>query len=290
MIKIVTDYGFCYGVSHAIETFASLRKGQEHIYLTHPILHNEAENRRWMDLVGASFLRPDTILKKEDVVVLSAHGHTLEEESAYKGKARILDLTCPLILSRNRMVPQREEGVSYLYLGKKDHQETIGFLSHFPYFQLIDSKKDVFMQLGEMKIEKKIVFVPQTTSSSCLYHQLLSYLEKKGEIIFSLPLCHCYESRALSSSSFVKSLDYRKDSFLVCGDPSSSNAREILSAVKSANPSLISDIVLEAKDVSKDQLEKNIYITSATSVSKETVEALVIGLEKRVRDLKERHP
>lgn len=281
MIKIVTDYGFCYGVKNAIDTFSHLKRGKGTIYLTHPILHNEEENRKWMESLHARFISSDTILSLDDTVVLSAHGHTIEEENAYKGRAKIVDLTCPLILARNKSIPAFQEGVSYFYLGKKDHQETIGFLSRFPYFQLIDAKGDVIQELLSTKVEKKIVFVPQTTAGSDLYHQVLDFLRKKGDVIFSLPLCPKYASRALSSAALAKELDPFKACFLVCGDPSSSNAKEILSSIKKANPALFASIVMKSDEVSSFLLKKDIYITSATSVSSQVVLELQEGLIER---------
>lgn len=272
MVKIISDFGYCFGVEHAIQILLNEKNRAGKVYLTHQLLHNRIENEKLMKSVSASFLTPDIILQKEDEVILSAHGHTLEEENDLKQRCVLKDATCPLILKRYQQIPPFENDVTYLYLGKEQHQETLGFLSHFPYFKLIDSAKDMEQQIKEISLFKKSVIIPQTTVSPFKLETLLSMVSLKSTVVFSLPICPFYGRRGKEASDFVKDLDSKINSFLVCGDTSSSNAKEIFSQMQNANKALIGQICLSISDLDLDLYQKkNIYIASATSVSKETV-------------------
>lgn len=286
MVKIISDFGYCFGVEHAIQILLNEKNRAGKVYLTHQLLHNRIENEKLMKSVSASFLTPEIILQKEDEVILSAHGHTLEEENDLKQKCVLKDATCPLILKRYQQIPPFENDVTYLYLGKEQHQETLGFLSHFPYFKLIDSAKDMEQQIKEISLFKKSVIIPQTTVSPFKLEALLSMVSLKSRVVFSLPICPFYGRRGKEASDFVKDLDSKTNSFLVCGDTSSSNAKEIFSQMQNANKALIGQICLSISDLDLNLYQKkNIYIASATSVSKETVLKLKKDLIEQFGDL-----
>ena len=280
MVKIISDFGFCFGVQSAIDRLCSIKTSNGNIYLTHPLLHNKQENENIMNKVGAKLLAKDVKLKREDILVLSAHGHSIEEEKR-ESSCQILDCTCPLILKRYERVLPYMEDVSYLYLGKKSHQETIGFLSHFPYFQLIESTKDVNSQLENLSIRKKVVFIPQTTVSQASWIEVYHFL-KNHEILQALPICPLYEKRSKQAIEYLKEVDEKKSLFLVLGDSSSSNANEIFSSIQNAYPNLKGFIVLKKDDFPfEDYRGYDFYLISATSVSKESV----LNLKKELDSL-----
>lgn len=279
MVKIITDYGYCFGVESAISDLNKAGESKKHVFLTHPLLHNLPENKRLMEKANASFLEKDTPYSEDNLIVLSAHGHSFEEEEEAKKHGRVKDATCPLIKRRYERIPKQEPGISYIYLGKENHQETIGFVSHFPYFTLVSTKKPLLEQLDALKLESKSVFVPQTTVGEESYQFVYSYLQKRSEILFSLPICPIYGKRAAQAISYLKNVDPSKSFFLVCGDPTSSNANEIASAVHEAYPSIPYALSLKADAALKDKAKgKDIFIASATSVSKEAVEDLASSL------------
>lgn len=279
MVKIISDYGFCFGVEAAIEQLLSKKGAKGKIYLTHPLLHNLPENERIMKKVDASIIKDDTTLNKEDIIVLSAHGHKIEEEQRYASLAEILDCTCPLIVKRYSIIKSYDTDTSFLYLGKKNHQETIGFLSHFPYFQFIDSTKDVKLQISSINLKNKVVFVPQTTVSETTWNKVKNALAGH-DIVQILPICPLYQRRSKQSIEQLRNVDMHKSIFLVCGDKASSNAKEIYQSIKEAYPEMNGFIVLKKEDFDYQEYSgKDIYIASATSVSKSTVEELKKDLE-----------
>ncbi len=280
MVKIISDYGFCFGVQSAIDHLCSIKKNKGNIYLTHPLLHNKMENEDIMKKVGAKLLSDEVKVDKDDILVLSAHGHALEEEKNEAG-SEILDCTCPLIIRRYERILPYQEDVSYLYLGKKNHQETIGFLSHFPYFQLIESTKDVLSELKSLSLKEKVVFIPQTTVSKTSWLEVENFLkENKKEILQALPICPLYEKRSMQAIECLKDVDPTRSLFLVCGDQSSSNAKEIFSSIQNAYPGMKGYIVLKKEDFPSEKYKGfDFYLASATSVSKKSVLDLKKELE-----------
>lgn len=280
MIKIISDYGFCYGVENAIAILKETSRKNNSVYLSHPLIHNKLENSKLINDFHVNFYDSTSELNKNDVVVLSAHGHSKEEEKELIAKTNIVDATCPLILKRNSTIPKYDESTSFYYLGKEHHQETIGFLSNFKYFTLIDSTKDIQNQIDLNKIKTKSVLVPQTTVSNSKYLEAKEIIEQHSALTFTLPICKLYSTRAEQAIASLKNIDINNSYLIVCGDISSSNANEIFNTIISAYKNLDGAIVLEANQLDLTKIKnKDIYITSATSVSKTTVEKLFKDLE-----------
>lgn len=280
MVKIITDYGFCFGVNYAIEKLIETGKKTSRVYLTHPLIHNVPENERLMKLGNASFYEKGLTMDTKDAVVLSAHGHTLEEEAIFQGKCEIVDATCPLIIQRYLKVMKEDKDISYIFLGKRNHQETLGFLSHFPYFSLVDSTLDLKAQLDQIPLKEKCVFIPQTTVSKSSWLAVKDYLEKHTTLVQVMDICPLYAKRSAQAIQAIKDLDPQTNYFIVCGDKTSSNAKEIYHAMALANPNLKGTIALDSSCLNFNELKnKDIYIASATSVNKETVEKLKADLE-----------
>lgn len=279
MVKIITEYGFCFGVENAIQILkqASISHPGEKIFLRHPLLHNLPENERLMKKAHARFLNPEEEAEKSSLLVLSAHGHPLEEEKDFPGT--ILDATCPLIQKRYALLEKIDPNTTYLFLGKKNHEETKGFLSHFPFLILLDSEQDLLPQIETITLKKKAYLVPQTTISEAKRKKAVELLASRCDSVFSLPICPLYSKRAKEALDFLKDKDPFSSYFVVVGDTSSSNAKEILSSVLSSIPHLEGQIALSIQDIPLAKRKgKDIYLASATSVSKETVEELFATL------------
>lgn len=281
MIKIITEYGFCFGVKHAIETINKASKTYKNVYLSHPLIHNKIENEKIMKKNHANFFT-ENYKKESACLVLSAHGHTLIEKSQYEKLMDVIDATCPLIIERYKKIPKYDENISFIYLGKKNHQETLGFLSHFNYFTLL-TKEDIDSHLSSMSFKDKIVYIPQTTISKEIYEYFYEFLKERGEIIYSLPICNSYASRASKAIAYLKNVECYNSYFIVVGDKSSSNANEIYNSIKTNLPKLQGQIALCISEINREDIKgKDIYITSATSVSQEMVEELFDSLNQIV--------
>lgn len=278
MIKIISDIGFCFGVRHALDLMFRTKEEGYQVYLNHPLMHNEEENDKAMALSHARYFHAGDDKDLSGAIVFSAHGHPIEEEMVF-GPFRQVDATCPLILARYKELSDRQAGVSYVFLGKRNHQETLGFLSHFPYFQFIDVDKNLEEQVNALSLHKEIAFIPQTTVSLDSYESCLKLLAARGEIVQKMTICPMYLARVRSAVGFLKDKDPMKSYVIVCGDKASSNANEILKAIQKAYPRIPVAIGMTEADFDRESLRgKDIYLTCATSCSEESVKALADSL------------
>jgi 4-hydroxy-3-methylbut-2-enyl diphosphate reductase len=279
MVKIITEYGYCYGVLNAVRILEESAKRKSKVYLTHTLIHNEEENRRLLKENHAVFYAPGMPLDSDTAVVFSAHGHPLSEEEPFRNTPVLLaDATCPLIVARYQRLRNPDPEISYVFLGKGGHQETLGFLSHFPFLLFVDTDKAILPQLSSLALLRKSALIPQTTVALSSYETALSYLREKTALVFSLPICPHYSKRAEEAASFLRSADPMKSCFVVAGETISSNAKEIFARIRKENPALRGVIASRFQDVPSDFIGKDIYLASSASVSRATVERLVSDL------------
>jgi 4-hydroxy-3-methylbut-2-enyl diphosphate reductase IspH len=71
MVKIITEYGYCYGVLNAVRILEESAKRKSKVYLTHTLIHNEEENRRLLKENHAVFYAPGMPLDSDTAVVFS---------------------------------------------------------------------------------------------------------------------------------------------------------------------------------------------------------------------------
>ena len=279
MIPIIGDIGFCYGVKHAIDVLSKASQEHRKVYLTHPLLHNHVENDSLLRQNHAKVFAKGDFLDSS-AVVFSAHGHDPKDEGLFPG-ADLYDATCPLILQRYRRLASLPEA-SVVFLGKKGHQETEGFLGRFPSFLFVDCKEDIPKQLASLPLSRRTALVPQTTVSRAAYRQAFSWLKKNTELVFTLPICPMYEKRYQDIEDFFRENDPEAFYLVVCGDTLSSNANELLATALSEFPGLVGSIAMRAEDIDYDLLgNRRIVISSSTSASEKSVLLLKRALEEK---------
>lgn len=285
MIKIISDVGFCFGVKNAVEKLKEIKNDGGRIFLLHPLIHNALLNDKLLKENNATIFAGED-LKKEDTILFSAHGHLLEEEKKYS-TSRQVDATCPLIKERYKQLKKcYSDDVKFIFVGKKNHQETKAFLSHFPYLIYIDvsSFKEDIKRL-DLKKQDKTFLIPQTTISSFTFDEIKRIIDEKSTLTSFISPCKLYDSRAREAIDFLKDKNIDKLFFIVVGDKSSSNANEILNQVKKIYPSIEAKIVLSATQLDIEKLKnRDIFISSATSASLKQVEDLVDELKSILQD------
>ena len=283
MVKIIGDYGFCFGVTSAIETLRKNKDEDKRIILLHPLIHNRLLNDKLMHENNA-FLYTDNIkLNTDDRILFSAHGHLKEEEMKYKDY-QYFDATCPLIIKRYNILKENyHDDYLYYFLGKKDHQETISFLSQFPYLKLIDvSDVDTSLTIIKKNISKEIktALIPQTTISFSIYNKVKEFFMEYSNLSLTTGICSLYYKRVTDAISLFKEVNISNSYFIVVGDKMSSNTNEIYKAIKKEFNELNGTISLLFEDLNLKEIEdKDVYLISSTSVSKEEVETLYNKLD-----------
>ena len=142
-VTVINPHGFCAGVQKALDHAYKAKK--EHpdqlIYILGNLVHNE---KVIGDLVKDGFIILDErkkslsewidTLKKNDIIVFSAHGHDphLDEKAAAKGLISY-DATCPFVKANSTLIKKRiTEGGEVIFIGQAGHAETEGTLKINP--------------------------------------------------------------------------------------------------------------------------------------------------------------
>ncbi len=124
-----------------------------------------------------------TELDINDDILFTAHGYSYTSFDKYKDKYKIYFSTCPLILDRYKAIKQYNPKYLYLFLGKKDHQETLYFLENFHFLIFIDVNKDYLKQLNIIKEEMKdFIIISQTTNNIEKYNEFLNICNSRFKI------------------------------------------------------------------------------------------------------------
>src|SRR2546430_7523919 len=133
-IKLAKEFGFCYGVTRAIDLAYAARKvfpSPKPIYLLGEIIHNPEANDQIRNM-GIQTVSPKPTdeeigrLSSEDVVIIPAFGTEVVTRKKLEQKGCIMvDTTCGDVMSVWKRVRQySKESVTSIIHGKAKHEET----------------------------------------------------------------------------------------------------------------------------------------------------------------------
>lgn len=270
MVKIISEIGYCKGVENAIEKLSLASKKSSNVFLLHPLLHNIKENDFLMGKNNASYINSKDI-SSSDTLLFSAHGYRYSDYNYYKEKMNIIIGTCPIILARYKILDKADKSLYYIFLGKKGHEETEAFISNFPFINFINVNDDIKKQIDELNINNKnIFFIPQTTLSKFKAEECFKILNKNNKVVNRFDICQSYYNRIKEIDLFLSNV--KKDYILfIIGDKLSSNANEIYNYIFQKYKCQV--YITNSFDEIKihDLSNKDIFLTSATSSSKNNV-------------------
>lgn len=273
MIYLLKHYGFCNGVKNSIDILKKACQENETVSLLHPLMHNDLEVEKLQNEYRFKTGK-DSVLSS-DAIVFSAHGHTKEEEEQYESHP-LYDAICPLLKKRYEILNQKKD-LKWYFLGKKNHQETISFLSNFPNLNFIDSDTNEFPELKQ----EQTGLIVQSTISEEIANEYESYFRNNTSLIAYIPPCPVYLTRKQEAIDFFRFHDSETFDIIVLGSKTSSNCNELKESLKKLYPSCN---VLKAntiEDIDVSLLDKeNILLVSSTSISEESVECIYDYLVK----------
>lgn len=131
--------GYCKGVSKAIEMAKTVRNNyyDKNVYIFGELVHNkdvvkelEKLDIKTIDLNRFSPLEALNSLGKNDILIFTAHGHKrVYEKILYEKGILYFDAICPLVKENNRLIREYAKKGKVIYIGKKNHPETIASIS-----------------------------------------------------------------------------------------------------------------------------------------------------------------
>ena len=277
MVYLLKEYGFCAGVKNSIETLKKAYKENSTVSLLLPLMHNEIENEKLKSEYHFNSRKED--IKDDDAIVFPAHGHTKEEEDIFFSSHHCYDAICPVLKSRYDVI-EKNRNLLWYYFGKRNHQETKAFLSHFPFLNYIDPDGESYPAVQK----QPSALIVQSTMSEEKATRLHDILRTETELKIYLSPCSVYLNRKKDAISFLKTHDLKAFDILVLGSKTSSNCTEMTISLKSLFPDCYISQANSINDIELSQLTKeNVLLVSSTSISEESVLEIKHFLETKKR-------
>ena len=216
--------GFCAGVVRAISVVEkALEICEGTVYVRKEIIHNRyvVEELRGR---GAIFVEELEEVPDGAMVIFSAHGISpAVRETARLKKLLTIDATCPLVTKVHlEVIAYAKKGYTIIFVGHKDHDETIGTLGEAPgAIRVVGSKEEA--RRVEVDNPERVVYLTQTTLSVDDTREIVEILEERFPALQKPPkddICYATQNR----QDAVKALAAHVDVLLVLGAPNSSNS------------------------------------------------------------------
>jgi 4-hydroxy-3-methylbut-2-enyl diphosphate reductase len=283
-ILLSAPRGFCAGVERAIEIVEkSIQKYGTPVYVRHEIVHNkyvvdDLKNK------GAIFVEElEEIEDKTRPVIFSAHGVPKKiPEDAKNYNMTYVDATCPLVSKVHREAENlNKAGYHLILIGHQNHPEVIGTMGQLPKgsIDLIQNENEA--KKYQLKNDKKISYVTQTTLSVDDTKDIIGILKDKFPEIkepAKEDICYATTNRQMA----VKNIAKKCDLFFVIGSRNSSNSVRLVEVAKKSGCSK-SQLIHSQSEIPFDLIENSntIGISSGASAPEILVDNFINELKNR---------
>ena len=229
-VTLLKPIGFCQGVIKAISKAYQIKKenNDKNVFVLGKLVHNEEviKNLESKGIFTLDISNNDetSIIEKinnEDIVILTAHGHSKSIEKLLDGKKiRYYDTTC-IKVKENMKIIKEHESRGIIYIGKRNHPETTAALSVSNNIFLYDIKEG--MDFLKVNFPSPIV-INQTTLSfleiNKIHQEILGYFPKA--VIYDEV---CNATRLRQEALFSNEDEY--DLIVIVGSKNSSNTDQL---------------------------------------------------------------
>lgn len=284
-IKLAKFAGFCYGVRRAVDTVKKLKieNPNRNICVLGELIHNTQVIEE-LNALGIKSL--DSLPEKGDgICVVRSHGESPEVfESIKKAGFEVFDLTCPDVKKvQQKAIEMAKDGYYLVIVGKASHPEVVAIKANAEQYSknvLVATDVDQLKPFEkELKSQKKIGVVVQTTQMISTLHKIVEYLTPlTKELHIANTIC---QSTAMRQSE-AKELAKNSDLMIVVGSKKSANTTHLAEILKD----ITSTIHIETeKELEKyqDLIDKsdNISITAGASTPQCVIENVINKIEQR---------
>jgi 4-hydroxy-3-methylbut-2-enyl diphosphate reductase len=267
--------GFCAGVVRAISVVEqALEICDGTVYVRKEIIHNryvveELRNR------GAVFVEELDEVPDGEVVIFSAHGISpAVRDTARRKMLQTIDATCPLVTKVHlEVVHFAKKGYTIIFVGHRDHDETIGTFGEAPNAIRVVGNCDEAERV-EVNNPEKVVYLTQTTLSVDDTRDIVDVLHRRFPALKSPPkedICYATQNR----QDAVKALASHVDVLLVLGAPNSSNSLRLCEVARARN--VRAYLIETAADIRVEWLEgaKVVGLTASASAPEILVQQVI---------------
>ena len=270
-VSLIKPQGFCSGVTKAVSIARQAKKEHpnENVYILGMLAHNQTlidslTNEGLITLSDVDEIKSLESLKKGDVVIFTAHGHSDKVEQKAKELGLIIyDATCFKVKSNLEKIKEEiKAGHQVIYIGQKGHKETNAALSVSDNVSLYDTKLLINYYLIT---DKNPYVINQTTLNfqelNKLHQDILSHIPGariENEI--------CAATRLRQEA--VSKIDKDTDLVIVVGHQKSSNSNRLFEIAKNT---CINSMVIMVNDLKElltydiDDKEKAAIVSGAST-------------------------
>jgi len=283
-ILLSAPRGFCAGVERAIEIVEkSIKKYGAPVYVRHEIVHNKFVVDD-LKRKGAIFVEElEEIEDKTRPVIFSAHGVPKKiPEDAKNYNMTYIDATCPLVSKVHREAENlNRAGYHLVLIGHQNHPEVIGTMGQLPKGSIDLIQNEDEAKKYELKNNKKISYVTQTTLSVDDTKDIIKILKNKFPNIkepAKEDICYATTNRQMA----VKDIAEKCDLFFVIGSRNSSNSVRLVEVAKRSGCSN-SQLIHSQSEIPFDLIQNSnvIGISSGASAPEILVSNFINELKNR---------
>jgi 4-hydroxy-3-methylbut-2-enyl diphosphate reductase len=198
-------------------------------------------------------------------LIFSAHGIAPGvREAARRKKLRTIDATCPLVTKVHLEVLQfARKGFTIIFIGHREHDETIGTLGEAPdAIRVVSSKAEA--ERLEIADPAKLVYLTQTTLSVDDTREIVDVLRRRFPAMQMPPkddICYATQNR----QDAVKALAAHIDVLLVLGAPNSSNSLRLCEVARARG--VEAHLIETAADIRREWLDGATVVGLTASAS-----------------------
>jgi 4-hydroxy-3-methylbut-2-enyl diphosphate reductase len=283
-ILLSAPRGFCAGVERAIEIVEkSIKKYGSPVYVRHEIVHNKFVVDD-LKSKGAIFVEElEEIEDKSRPVIFSAHGVPKKiPEDAKNYNMTYIDATCPLVSKVHREAEHlNKSGFHLILIGHENHPEVVGTMGQLPSGSIDLIQNEDEAKKYELKGDKKIAFVTQTTLSVDDTKDMIRILKERFPNIkepLKEDICYATTNRQMA----VKNIAKKCDMFFIIGSRNSSNSVRLVEVAKKSGCQN-SLLIHSESEIPYDLIEnaKTIGISSGASAPEILVNNFINELKNR---------
>ena len=276
-IEKAHELGFCFGVRRAIKLIKQASIKHRGITTLGPIVHN----RLVVDELAELGINSVATLAgvKGNSIAISSHGvspHLLSR--IVSRKLDVIDTTCPTVRSAQKAVKKlAEAGFGVIIFGEAEHPEVKGLLGWAgkKAFATMDGDS-----LAHITLSKRLGIVSQTTQSRL---QFADFVKKVISVVFpkvnELHIINTICDETQKRQQAAVELAHRSDLIIVVGGHNSANTKHL---AEICSPIVETHQVETAAEIKRAWLngKKHIGITAGTSTPDESIEGVLVKLQK----------
>ena len=298
MVQVIklTPRGFCQGVMNAINVLQQAVNDYptKHVYCVGWIVHNLTVVNGFVKQ-GVIFLYDtkqsrlqliENLHDENAVVVFSAHGTPTDAIALARKKGFIvIDATCKYVRKIHDLIYANINHYHIIYIGKKNHPESIATLAINPniIFIDVDEYKDPNKLASlHLDLNQQYYLLNQTTIALYDYLNIQQYLQNHYQnIIFDNEICDATTNRQKAVLNMPNDVDL----LIVVGDQASNNSNQLCYLGKTKN--IESHLILKASELNSSWFinKHKVAITAGTSSPKDDIKDIVDAINKIVKEM-----